>query len=227
MIDPADPSADAAASSPEPAEPSPGPAADGTGSIVPSTEPVEPSQAPEAGAVRRRKLPLAVSVVSLLVGLVAFAALVLSGFYLLPLAVCGQLNAQILEDLDVPRPCVPPQEAGMIWDLDETIVPAEFLPDAAYWFVTALVLVVLLIGLRRLRRWAWVALMGWAGLNLAFGLFRYFSFSEDEGRPFFTFALNSIIVLALNMEEMQQIFGIRAKPARPLRQTSAVPEVER
>jgi hypothetical protein len=66
--------------------------------------------------------------------------------------------------------------------------------------------VVTLIGFLRLRRWSWVLLITWSGLSLVITLVNYF-----YSRPnYAVMAANVIIAFALNMTEVQRIFGIRS-----------------
>jgi hypothetical protein len=57
----------------------------------------------------------------------------------------------------------------------------------------------------RLRRWSWLVLMAWTGNSLAISLIEYFYGHTNYA----VMASNVIIAFALNMNEVQQIFGIR------------------
>lgn len=58
------------------------------------------------------------------------------------------------------------------------------------------------VGLWRLRRWAWVAIMLWTGVNMAAALHAYWN-----GYPhFLSMALSVIQVFYLNMREVQVVF---------------------
>jgi ABC-type multidrug transport system fused ATPase/permease subunit len=71
--------------------------------------------------------------------------------------------------------------------------------------------IVVLIGFLRLRRWSWVLLMSWTGISLAITLVNYF-----YGQPnYAVMASNVIIAFALNMTEVQRIFGIRRDESVP------------
>ena len=71
--------------------------------------------------------------------------------------------------------------------------------------------IVVLIGFLRLRRWSWVLLMSWTGLSLAITLVNYFYAQHLLGSQpnYAVMASNVIIAFALNMTEVQRIFGIR------------------
>jgi hypothetical protein len=58
------------------------------------------------------------------------------------------------------------------------------------------------VGLWRLRRWAWIATMTWAGINMAQALWAYWI-----GEPQYTaMALSVVIVLYLNQRDVQLAF---------------------
>jgi hypothetical protein len=151
---------------------------------------------------------MAVSVVSLLLGGLAVVCLLIGGVLLVPLAACGALRTETLMEPWQPVRC--PVEGPL--DVPDVFVPADILPDLLFFTVTGLVLLVLLLGFRRQRRWAWVGLMGWAGLNLAVALFRYFTYPETPFIRFLMLAINTLVVLVLNMEAVQLAFGIRQLP---------------
>ena len=62
-----------------------------------------------------------------------------------------------------------------------------------------------LVGFLRLRRWSWVLLMAWTGTSLAISLIDYF-YSHAN---FAVMASNVIIAFALNIPDVQRMFGIR------------------
>jgi hypothetical protein len=62
--------------------------------------------------------------------------------------------------------------------------------------------IVFSIGLWRLRRWAWVAVMLWAGLNMTQALVSYFRGDQQ----YVAMALSVVIVLYLNQREVQLAF---------------------
>jgi hypothetical protein len=65
--------------------------------------------------------------------------------------------------------------------------------------------IIVLIGFLRLRRWSWVLLMAWTGISLAISLVDYF-----YSRPnYAVMASNVVIAFALNIVDVQRIFGIR------------------
>jgi hypothetical protein len=65
--------------------------------------------------------------------------------------------------------------------------------------------IIVLIGFLRLRRWSWVLLMAWTGISLAISLADYF-----YSRPnYAVMASNVVIAFALNIVDVQRIFGIR------------------
>jgi len=73
------------------------------------------------------------------------------------------------------------------------------------YFVLSVAGIVVLIGFLRLRRWSWVLLMSWTGLSLAITLVNYFYAQPNYA----VMASNVIIAFALNMADVQRIFGIR------------------
>jgi hypothetical protein len=73
------------------------------------------------------------------------------------------------------------------------------------YLLLALVGILVLIGFLRLQRWSWVLLMAWAGFSLVISLVDYF-YSHPN---YVIMASNVIIAFALNLPEVQRIFGIR------------------
>ena len=65
--------------------------------------------------------------------------------------------------------------------------------------------IIVLIGFLRLRRWSWVLLMTWTGISLIISLVDYF-YSHPN---YAVMASNVIITFALNLPDVQRIFGIR------------------
>lgn len=82
---------------------------------------------------------------------------------------------------------------------------------SAVYLLASLVGIVVLIGFLRVRRWAWVVLMGWTGGSLAIGLIEYFYSNPN----YLVMASNAIIALALNQVEVQRIFHIRIEQNEP------------
>lgn len=88
------------------------------------------------------------------------------------------------------------------WKL--TSLGSEFLSSATY-LVLSLAGIIVLIGFLRLRRWSWVLLMAWTGVSLIISLADYFYSHANYA----VMASNVIIVFALNIADVQRIFGIR------------------
>jgi hypothetical protein len=72
--------------------------------------------------------------------------------------------------------------------------------------VLSLAGIIVLIGFLRLKRWSWVILMAWTGISLAISLLDYF-YSHAN---FAVMASNVIIAFALNINDVQRIYGIRS-----------------
>jgi len=85
------------------------------------------------------------------------------------------------------------------------------LGNALLYSVSYLVLsvagIIILIGFLRLHRWSWVVLMAWTGVSLVISVVEYF-YSRAN---FAVMASNVIIAFALNIPDVQVIFGIRSK----------------
>lgn len=65
--------------------------------------------------------------------------------------------------------------------------------------------IIVLIGFLRLRRWSWVLLMAWTCVSLVISLVDYF-----YSRPnYVVMVSNVIIAFALNITDVQKIFGVR------------------
>jgi hypothetical protein len=88
---------------------------------------------------------------------------------------------------------------GMIaWD---DVRQTDFYFELAGPFVGAIGLIVS-VGLWHLKRWAWVATMSWAGINMAQALWAYWI-----GEPQYSaMALSVVIVLYLNQRDVQLAF---------------------
>jgi len=77
--------------------------------------------------------------------------------------------------------------------------------SSASYLVLSLAGIVVLIGFLRLRRWSWVLLMAWTGMSLIISLVDYF-YSHPN---YAVMASNVIITFALNITDVQRIYGIR------------------
>lgn len=89
-------------------------------------------------------------------------------------------------------------DASPTWD---DVLHAGFYFELFGPFVGGIGLIVS-IGLWRLRRWAWVATMTWAGINMAQALWAYWI-----GEPQYpAMALSVVIVLYLNQRDVQLAF---------------------
>ena len=81
----------------------------------------------------------------------------------------------------------------------------SLLLSSVTYAVLSLAGIVALIGFLRLRRWSWVLLMAWTGVSLVISLVEYFYYRPN----FAVMASNVIIAFALNIPDVQRIFGIR------------------
>jgi hypothetical protein len=88
------------------------------------------------------------------------------------------------------------------WKL--TSLGSAFLSSATY-LVLSVAGIVVLIGFLRLRRWSWVLLMAWTGVSLIISLVDYFYSHANYA----VMASNVIIAFALNITDVQRIYGIR------------------
>jgi len=88
------------------------------------------------------------------------------------------------------------------WKL--TALGSAFLSSATY-LVLSLAGIIVLIGFLRLRRWSWVLLMAWTGVSLIISLVDYFYSHANYA----VMTSNVIIAFALNITDVQRIFGIR------------------
>ena len=95
--------------------------------------------------------------------------------------------------------------AGPLFDGWRLTDLGRALLSSVTYFVLSAAGIVVLIGFLRLRRWSWVLLMSWTGISLAITLVNYF-YSQPN---YAVMASNVIIAFALNMTEVQRIFGIR------------------
>ena len=88
------------------------------------------------------------------------------------------------------------------WSL--TPLGSDLLSSVTY-LALSLAGIFVLIGFLRLRRWSWVLLMAWTGISLAISLIDYFYSHANYA----VMASNVIIAFALNIPDVQRIFGIR------------------
>ncbi len=88
------------------------------------------------------------------------------------------------------------------WKL--TALGSAILSSATY-LVLSLAGILVLIGFLRLHRWSWVLLMAWTGVSLTISLVEYFYSNPNYA----VMASNVIIAFALNINDVQRIFGIR------------------
>jgi hypothetical protein len=88
------------------------------------------------------------------------------------------------------------------WSL--TPLGGDLLSSMTY-LVLSLAGIFVLIGFLRLRRWSWVVLMAWTGISLAISLVDYFYSHANYA----VMASNVIIAFALNIPDVQRLFGIR------------------
>jgi hypothetical protein len=95
------------------------------------------------------------------------------------------------------------------WKL--TVLGGALLPSLTY-LVLSVAGIVVLIGFLRLRRWSWLLLMTWTGASLFISLVDYF-YSHPN---YVVMASNVIIAFALNLPDVQRIFGIRRKDGSSL-----------
>ena len=89
--------------------------------------------------------------------------------------------------------------------LSLTPLGSDLLSSLTYLFLSLAGLFAL-IGFLRLRRWSWVLLMAWTGISLVISLVDYFYGNVNYA----VMASNVIIAFALNLPEVQRLFGIRS-----------------
>jgi len=88
------------------------------------------------------------------------------------------------------------------WKLTEM---GNTLLSSASYLILSVAGIVTLIGFLRLRRWSWVLLMTWTGMSLIISLVDYF-YSHAN---YVVMASNVIIAFALNITDIQRMFGVR------------------
>ena len=85
-----------------------------------------------------------------------------------------------------------------------TGISTTLLSSASY-LILSVAGIVTLIGFLHLRRWSWVLLMAWTGVSLLISLVDYF-YSHAN---YVVMASNVIIAFALNITDVQRMFGVR------------------
>jgi len=88
------------------------------------------------------------------------------------------------------------------WGL--TPLGSDLLSSLSY-LVLSLAGIFVLIGFLRLHKWSWVLLMAWTGISLVISLVDTF-YSHPN---YAVMASNVIIAFALNIRDVQRLFGIR------------------
>ena len=88
------------------------------------------------------------------------------------------------------------------WSL--TPLGSDLLSGSTY-LALSLAGIFVLIGFLRLRRWSWVLLMVWTGISLVIALVDYFYSHANYA----VMASNVIFAFALNIPDVQRMFGIR------------------
>jgi hypothetical protein len=145
------------------------------------------------GKNRRRKQPIAVIIIALLL---VFEVLL----RLFWVANTG-MHLHILEN-GFPGPW---------WGAGRLTATGAEMGVAAFRLLWALVGIVVLVGLLRMRGWSWVLLMVWVGFSLAVGVLHYFyhgnwAFSASD---YVMLAADMVLAFALNQADIQRIYGIR------------------
>ena len=77
--------------------------------------------------------------------------------------------------------------------------------SSASYLILSVAGIIVLIGFLRLHRWSWVLLMAWTGVSLVISLVDYFYSHANYA----VMASNVIIAFALNIHDVQRMFGIR------------------
>jgi hypothetical protein len=135
----------------------------------------------------KKKSPIAVSVIA-----IAIVALFLIRLY------------QVFEPLfrqDVFKNGI----TGPLWSGWRFTAMGNMLISSVTYLVLSITGIVVLIGFLRLHRWSWVLLMAWTGVSLIISLVDYFYTQANYA----VMASNVIIAFALNINDVQRIFGIR------------------
>jgi hypothetical protein len=78
--------------------------------------------------------------------------------------------------------------------------------SSATYLLLSVAGIVVLVGFLRLQRWSWVLLMAWTGVSLIISLVDYFYLRPNYA----VMVSNVIIAFALNINEVQRIFGVRS-----------------
>jgi uncharacterized membrane protein (DUF2068 family) len=109
---------------------------------------------------------------------------------------------------------------AMIYDVFQLQrgVSAQTLPNVenTRWIIMldaaiAILLVFVIIGLWRYRKWAWFTVMVLAGVSLIFGIWQYF----HGGEPYVDLLISVLVVFYLNQRSVQAVFEdepLRRKP---------------
>jgi len=135
----------------------------------------------------KKKRPIAVSVIAMAIVVLFLIRLV-------------QVFDPLISENVISRGVTGPFFTG--WRLTEL---GNTLLSSAFYLILSAAGIVTLVGFLRLRRWSWVLLMAWTGVSLSISLVDYF-YSRAN---YLVMASNIIIAFALNIPDVQRMFGIR------------------
>ena len=149
---------------------------------------------------KRRKLPIAVTIIALL----AVGEIVLRLYWVTRTAL----------HLDVLERGLP----GPLWAAGGPTETGVELGVAAFRLLWALIGIAVYIALLRMRRWSWVVLVVWVGVSLTIGILRYFY--REVGNfglsDYLVMTADMVLAFALNQSDVQRIYGIRRDDAEAL-----------
>jgi hypothetical protein len=149
---------------------------------------------------KRRKLPIAVTIIALL----AVGEIVLRLYWVTRTALHLDLFAGVL-----PAP---------LWAAGGPTETGVELGVAAFRLLWALIGIAVYIALLRMRRWSWVVLVVWVGVSLTIGILRYFY--REVGNfglsDYLVMTADMVLAFALNQSDVQRIYGIRRDDAEAL-----------
>lgn len=154
----------------------------------------------EKNKKKRRKLPIAVTIIALL----AVSEILLRLYWV----------TRTVLHLDVLEQGLP----GPLWAAGGPTENGVELGVAAFRLLWALIGIAVYIALLRMRRWSWVVLVVWVGVSLTIGILRYFY--REVGNfglsDYLVMTADMVLAFALNQSDVQRIYGIRRDDAEAL-----------
>lgn len=160
-----------------------------------------PVSAPAAAMTPKRRRPIAITIVGIVLVLTSLVNLFIGSAYIwISYAAVTEGRPIDAEDLFSENP------------LDD---PEQVLGEGVLYLILGAVQLVIAVGFWRLARWAWVAAMTWQAVKLLVEVFNFFVGDVVT----LTLILSILLVLLLNQSDVRLTFRILNRPNEPPKPT--------